>query len=140
MKGLQLDNPTGSQLCTILEQAKTIAVVGISRNELRTSRQIADFLVEGGYKVAGVNPAKPDIKGIPVYESLNEIPFKVDIVDVFRRREFIPELIDDVIKIQPKVFWLQLGIRNDEAVKILFDHNITVVQDTCIAIQHNHCF
>ncbi len=139
-KVLRQDRPTDSQLCSILKNAKTIAVVGISRYESRTSRQIAEFLVEMGYKVAGVNPAIPNIEGIPVYKSLTEIPFKVDIVDVFRRSEFIHEIIDDVIKIQPKVFWLQLGIRNDEAVKGLIDQNITVVQDNCIAIQHNHCF
>jgi predicted CoA-binding protein len=139
-KVLQLDEPTDSQLCSILQNAKTIAVVGISRYESKTSRQIAEFLVDNGYNVAGVNPAMPNIEGISVYKSLTEIPFKVDIVDVFRRSEYIPDLIDDVIKIQPKVFWLQLGIRNDEAVKRLIDQNITVVQDTCIAIQHNHCF
>lgn len=137
---LSQNNPTDSQLCSILENSKTIAVVGISRYASRTSRQIADFLVSKGYKVAGVNPALPEIDGIPVYKSLTDIPHKIDIVDVFRRSEFIPDLIDDVLKIEPKVFWLQLGIRNDDAVENLSEKNITVVQDTCIAIQHNHCF
>ncbi|NOG98715.1 MAG: CoA-binding protein [Ignavibacteriae bacterium] len=133
-------NPSDEEICEILKTAKTIAVVGLSSNKDRTSRQVAEFLVSKNYKVVGVNPAAPIIDGIPVYKSLSEIPFKIDIVDVFRRSEFIPDLIPEIQKVKPKVLWLQLGIRNDKAVSQLNDKNIIVIQDACVAIQHNYCW
>ena len=133
-------NPSDDEICEIINAAETIAVVGISRDKYKTSRQIAEFLLSKDFKVVGVNPAAPVIDVIPVYKSLKEIPFKIDIVDVFRRSEFIPDLIPAVKEIKPKVLWLQLGIRNDEAISKLNDENIKVIQDACIAIQHNYCF
>jgi predicted CoA-binding protein len=133
-------NPSNDEICEIIKSAKTIAVFGISRDKYKTSRQIAEFLLSKDFKVVGVNPATPVIDGIPVYKSLKDIPFKIDIVDVFRRSEFIPDLIPDINEIKPKVLWLQLGIRNDEAISKLKDENIKVIQDACIAIQHNFCF
>ncbi|PKL89123.1 MAG: CoA-binding protein [Ignavibacteriae bacterium HGW-Ignavibacteriae-2] len=128
--------------CEILKDAKTIAVVGLSTNPNKTSRNIARYLVAAGYKVYGVNPAckERELDGIPVFENLKEIPEKIDIVDVFRRSEDIPQIIPDVININPKVLWLQLGIKNDEAVKPISKKGITVVQDECIYIQHNNCY
>lgn len=126
-------------LCTLLEKSKKIAVVGISRNAGKTSRSIADFLEMKGYEVIGVNPGMPKIPGIPVYKSLRDIPFVIDIVDVFRKSEDIPELIDDVLEVKPKCCWLQLGIQNDEAVKPLIEKGITVVQNKCIKIEYLHC-
>src|SRR3989339_422194 len=101
----------------ILSEAKTIAVVGLSDNPDRTSRQIAEYLVDKGYKVVGVNPTIKKSGEIDVYPNLSDIPFEIDIVDVFRRSETIPELIPDVLKVNPKTLWLQEGVRNDEAVK-----------------------
>ncbi len=123
----------------ILSEAKTIAVVGISRQPNKTSREIANFLVDKGYNVVGVNPAFGDgnAHGIKVFSKLADIPFKIDIVDVFRRSEDIPEIIDDVLAIRPKVLWLQQGIRNDEAVKPVVDKGIEVIQDKCIAVYHS---
>ncbi len=128
----------GSEICSLLKEAKTIAVVGISANQARVSRSIAEFLSKY-YRVVGVNPAAPSIEGIPVYKSLSDIPFEVDIVDVFRRPETIPELIPEVIKIKPKCLWLQEGIRNDEAVSEAFDAGINIVQDKCIYVYFNRC-
>lgn len=126
-------------LCTLFEKSKKIAVVGISRNAGRTSRSIADFLVVKGYEVVGVNPGMPKIPGIPVYKSLQDIPFDIDIVNVFRKSEDIPELIDDLLSVKPKCCWLQLGIQNDEAVKPLIENEITVVQNKCIKIEYLQC-
>ncbi len=128
----------GSEICSLLKEAKTIAVVGISANQARVSRSIAEFLSKY-YRVVGVNPAAPSIEGIPVYKSLSDIPFEVDIVDVFRRPETISELIPEVIKIKPKCLWLQEGIRNDEAVSEAFDSGINIVQDKCIYVYFNRC-
>lgn len=127
------------EYCEILKNAKKIAVYGISHNRNRTSRDIAEFLISNGFEVVGVNPAISKAGVIDVYPSLKDIPFEVDIVDVFRRSEHIPELIDDVLEINPKVLWLQQGIRNDEAVKPVIEKGIKVIQDSCIAVVHSLC-
>jgi predicted CoA-binding protein len=126
-------------ICEILKNSKTIAVVGISSNPARTSRMIADFLQLAGYDVVGVNPGKPKIDGIEVYANLKDIPFEIDIVNIFRKSEDIPQLIPDVLAINPKVLWLQLGIWNDEAVQPCIENGITTIQDKCIKIEHNMC-
>ena len=127
-------------ICKILEESKTIAVVGISSNPNRTSRMIADFLIRKGYNVVGVNPGKPKIEGIEVFANLKDIPFEIDIIDVFRKPEDIPQIIPDVLAVNPKVLWLQLGIRNDDAVKPVVEKGIKTVQDRCIKIEHGMCF
>ena len=127
--------------CKILKESQNIAVVGISRNSFKTSREIARYLIRNGYNVIGVNPNEnfTEADGIKVYNNLLEIPHKIDIVNVFRRSEDIPLLIEDVMSINPKVLWLQLGIRNDEAVKEVIDKGITVIQDSCIKVDHSIC-
>jgi predicted CoA-binding protein len=125
--------------CAILNSSKKIAVYGISSKAHKTSRKIAEYLKDNGYEVVGVNPAISKAGDIDVYHSLKEIPFEIDIVDVFRRSEHIPELIDDVLSIKPKVLWLQLGIRNDEAVQPVKDAGIETIQDTCIKVMHSRC-
>jgi hypothetical protein len=125
--------------CEILKESKTIAVVGISGKPGRDSGRIALFLKSKGYNVVGVNPIKKEFEGIKVYGSLKDIEFPIDIVDVFRNSASIPQLIPDVLDVNPKVLWLQLGIRNDEAVKPVADAGIEVIQDECIAIEYNFC-
>ncbi|PIS43927.1 MAG: CoA-binding protein [Ignavibacteriales bacterium CG_4_9_14_3_um_filter_34_10] len=127
--------------CKILKEAKSIAVVGFSKNKSKTSRQIAMFLKSVGYQIFAVNPTidEMEIEGVPVFKSLLEIKQRIDIVNVFRRSEDIPEIIEDVLAIKPKVLWLQLGIWNDAAVKPVKDSNITVIQDTCIYVEYNNC-
>lgn len=125
--------------CEILKNSKTIAVFGISSNSDKTSREIAGYLKKNGYEVVGVNPTISEAGDIDVYPSLKDIPFDIDIVDVFRRSEHIPDMIEDVLAKKPKVLWLQLGIRNDEAVKPVIDAGITTIQDTCIKVTHSHC-
>ncbi len=126
--------------CKILKEAKTIAVVGISRNPYKTSHSIAQFLRRVGYKVYGVNPNMDrQIEGIEVYKNLKDINDKIDIVNVFRRSEDIPEIINDVLEIEPKVLWLQLGIQNDEAVQPVKEKGIITIQNTCIMVTYNSC-
>jgi predicted CoA-binding protein len=126
-------------ICDILKESKTIAVVGISNKPGRDSGRIAVFLKQRGYNVLGVNPVQNDFEGIKVYKKLTDIEEDIDIVDVFRNSNSIPELIPDVLIKKPKVLWLQLGIRNDEAVKPVDEMGIQVIQDKCIAIEFNFC-
>jgi len=128
-----------NDICNVLKYSKTIAVIGISDNPDRSSVQIAEFLLQKGYNVIGVNPKITSSGSIKVYPSLLDIPEKIDIVDVFRRSEFIAELIPDVLAIKPNTLWLQQGIRNDEAVKPVEEAGINVIQDKCIAVYFNLC-
>jgi len=130
-----------NEICDILKSSKNIAVIGISRRPFSTSRNIADYLVSIGYNVVGVNPNKSftDADGIRVYNNLKEIPFDIDIVNVFRRSEDIPELISDILEKKPKTVWLQQGIKNNEAVKPLEENGIVVIQDKCISVYSNYC-
>ena len=127
--------------CEILKHADTIAVVGISSDSNKTSRSIAGYLAKAGYKVFGVNPncKSTELEGIPIYKSLTDIPVPIDIINVFRRSGDIPDLIPDVLAVNPKVLWLQSGIRNDEAVKPVIDRGIIAIQDTCIFVEHSRC-
>lgn len=128
-------------ICKILSSTKSIAVVGFSREPYKTSREIADFLVRKNYTVVGVNPnfGNGSTNGIQVFKTLTEIPFDIDIVNVFRLSEDIPEIIDDVLAIKPKVLWLQEGIRNDNAVEPVNSAGIQTIQDRCIAVYYNLC-
>ncbi|MEE9431572.1 MAG: CoA-binding protein [Melioribacteraceae bacterium] len=128
-------------ICEILETSKTIAIIGLSSNPSKTSRRIADYLVTNGYTVLGVNPNKEftDAEGIKVFNSLEEITVPIDIIDVFRRSEDIPSIIEEVLKANPKVLWLQLGIRNDEIIKQVIEKGIITIQDKCIKIEHGYC-
>lgn len=124
-----------------LRTAKTIAVLGFSKNPYKTSREIALFLKNKGYHVIGINPTikETEIDGIKIYNNLKECPSKIDIVNVFRKSEDIPEIIDDVLNIHPKILWLQQGIRNDQAAQIVKDNGIIVYQDMCIAVYCSLC-
>lgn len=127
------------QICELLHSAKTIAVVGLSDNPGRTSFQISEVMASRGYKVVGVNPMIKHAGSFEVYASLSDVPFKIDIVNVFRRSETIPEIIDEVLSVNPKALWLQQGVRNDEAVKPVIEKGIQTIQDKCIAVYHNLC-
>ena len=125
--------------CEILKEAKTIAVIGISNKPGRDSGRIALFLKDRGYNVMGVNPVQKDFEGIKIYQKLTDIEQDIDIVDVFRNSNSIPDLILDVLIKKPKVLWLQLGIKNDEAVKPAEEEGIQIIKDKCIAIEYNFC-
>ncbi|MGE5351589.1 MAG: CoA-binding protein [Acidobacteriota bacterium] len=126
-------------VCDILKESKTIAVVGLSNKPGRESGRIAQYLKQEGYNVVGVNPIQKEFPGITVYPTLKEVPFKIDIVDVFRRSEAIAEIIPDVLEVKPRVLWLQLGIRNDEAVAPAINAGIETIQDKCILVEHRFC-
>ncbi|EPM6851046.1 CoA-binding protein [Enterococcus hirae] len=138
---MSFENPTQEKIFDYLKTAKTIAIVGLSNKEERTSYQIARFLQEQGYRIIPVNPllAGEIILGEKVYASLQEIQEPIDIVDIFRRSEFLPEVAADFLQTQAKVFWAQLGIANEEAANKLQSANRKdIVMDRCIKIEWNN--
>ncbi|RCJ36263.1 CoA-binding protein [Nostoc punctiforme NIES-2108] len=120
----------------VLIQAKTIAVVGHSNKRHRTSYLIAQFLRQTGYTVYAVNPLIKDIDGQPTYPALQELPEPVDIVNVFRRSEYLPEIVDEAISINAKTVWTQLGIWHQPSVQKAIDAGLNVVMDACIKIEY----
>jgi len=125
----------------ILERYKTVAVVGFSEKPHRDSNKIALFLKSKGYKVLGVNPELngQNISGIDCFDSLSNLKEKIDIVDVFRKSEFLPEIVNEVLKMKykPAVFWAQLGISNSDAEKIALENNIEYIENKCILVEYN---
>lgn len=123
---------TDPELKKILDDAKTIAIVGASANPDKPSYGVMKTLQDAGYRVIPVNPKETAIHGVPAVASLADVTVPVDIVDVFRRPEDTPAIADEAVKIGAKVLWLQLGISNDEAGARATSGGLTFVQDTCI--------
>jgi uncharacterized protein len=124
----------------ILKQTKTIAVVGLSANWWRPSFFAAKYLQEHGYRIVPVNPQYQKVLNEKCYASLRDIPFKVDVVDCFRKSEEIPALADDAIAIGAKVLWMQLGVINEEAERKAAAAGLEVVMDRCMKIEHGRLF
>jgi predicted CoA-binding protein len=124
----------------ILRDTKIIAMVGLSANWWRPSFFAAKYLQERGYRVVPVNPQYPEILGEKSYPSLRDIPFKVDVVDCFRKSAEIPALAEEAIAIGAKVLWLQLGVINQEAAARAQAAGLEVVMDRCMKIEHGRLF
>ena len=120
----------------ILAQTRTIAVVGISNNQERASYHVAQEMQQRGYRIIPVNPALKEVLGEPVYPSLREIPFPVDMVDVFRAPEFVPQIVEDAIAIGAKYLWLQEGVIHPEATARAEASGMQAVADRCIYKEH----
>jgi uncharacterized protein len=135
------DSHTDSQLKRIYE-LKNIAVVGMSKNEEKPGHFVPKYLIQHGYNVIPVNPTVPEVLGRKSYPAVSDIPDKVDIVDVFRRSEDVPPVVDDVIhrKDQVKVLWMQEGIYNDAAEKKGKNHGLDVVFNRCMMAEHRRLF
>lgn len=130
-------NPNNELIGKVLKDAKSIAIVGLSPNESRTSHQIAKAMQDAGYKIIPVNPLVDQVLGEKSYYNLNDIPFKVDIVNVFRRSEFLKDVAKDMIKTDFKVFWAQQGVYNEDAATMLNEHDKIVIMDLCIKVAHS---
>lgn len=128
-----------NQICRLLHQYRTVAVVGLSPKPERDSHRVARFLQEQGYRVIPVNPGQTEILGETCYPSLSEIPEPVEIVDVFRRPEAIAPIAEEAMRIGARVFWMQLGIRHEAAAEKLRQHPMTVIMDRCIKIEQMRC-
>ena len=121
---------------TLLESARTIAVVGLSDNPLRPSYGVAAAMQRHGYRIVPVNPTLREALGEQAYPDLASLPFPVDIVDIFRRPEAVGPHVDEAIAVGAKAVWLQLGIRNDEAIERAAAAGLQTVQDRCIKVEH----
>lgn len=117
-------------------ELKTIAVVGMSPKLERPSHYVALYLKDNGYEIVPVNPGHDEIAGLKSYPSLIDIPVKVDVVDVFRRSEFVDPIAKDAIKIGAKALWLQDNVINLDAEKLARDAGLMVVMNDCMLRQH----
>ncbi|TCJ19905.1 CoA-binding protein [Rubrobacter taiwanensis] len=130
-------NPSDAEIREILQAAKNIAVVGLSDKPHRTSHRIARFLQSAGYRVLPVNPnLSGPVLGEEPYASLREIEEEIDIVDVFRRSEFVGPVAEDAVAAGAKVLWMQLGVINEAAARYAAERGLTVVMDRCIKVDH----
>jgi predicted CoA-binding protein len=125
------------ELRHILTTAKTIAVVGLSDNPERPSHEVAGYLKEEGYRIIPVNPTIAEAMGERAYPSLREIPEPVDVVQIFRRPEDVPPIVEDAIAIGAKVVWMQLGIAHEAAAARARASGLKVVMNACMATVHD---
>ena len=121
----------------MLIDARTIAVVGASSDPGRPSHGIFGQLLAFGYRVVAVNPNEKSVLGQPSFATLREVPFAIDIVDVFRRPEHTPAIAEDAIAVGAKMFWLQSGIWNELAAERAKAAGLVVVMDACIGVLHS---
>jgi hypothetical protein len=120
----------------ILSTAKTIASVGLSGNQQKESYGIAAYLKEQGYQIIPVNPTATEILGEKAYPDLESVPVKIDVVQVFRKPEDVPPVVEDAIKVGAKVVWMQEGIVNEEAAGRAREAGLQVVMDACMRSTH----
>ena len=124
------------ELREIFEQSRTIAVVGMSPNPDRDSHVVGRYLHQAGYRVFPVNPGAAEIAGLKCYRTLREIGEPIDVVDVFRRSELVPPVVDEAIAVGAKVVWMQDGVVHEEAAAKARAAGLTVVMDRCMLRDH----
>ncbi|OFN55318.1 CoA-binding protein [Streptococcus sp. HMSC034B05] len=132
-------NPSDGVIKQYLKNSKVIAVVGLSDREEATSHRVSKEMQERGYRIVPVNPraAGGQILGETVYASLKDIPFSIDIVDIYRRSEFLPDVARDFLEADATIFWAQLGLENEEAEQILRAAGRgDIIMDRCIKREH----
>ncbi len=129
-----MKNPSNEEIKQILEKAKTIAVVGLSDNEERTSYQVSQAMQDKGYRIIPVNPTVDKVLGETSYDSLKEVPENIDIINVFRRPEYIMAIAEEAAELDCPVFWTQQGIVSEDAYEFLTEKGKTVIMDLCIKV------
>jgi predicted CoA-binding protein len=134
-------NEPNEEIKKILEECKVIAMPGLSPDESKPSNKVARYLQQAGYKIVPIYPKGDEILGEKVYKSVEEIPFEIDMIDMFRKPEFAFEMIEAIKKRKDvKCLWLQQGIVNNEAAQIARDLGVKVVQNKCTKIEHMALF
>ena len=129
-----------TEIKSVLENSKTIAVLGLSPKPERDSNKVAIYLKDKGFKILPVNPTQKEILGEKVYVSLDDINEPVDIIDVFRQSTQVLPHAHEALRLKPKVFWMQLSIENQEAAELLIEAGIDVIMNRCIKIDHAKLF
>src|SRR5690348_6538467 len=130
--------PQGSAdpVAEILRKCKTIAVVGLSSNPMRPSHEVTEYMLRSGYRIIPVNPNETEVLGEKSYARLEDVPEKIDVVNVFRRAEEVPPVVESAIRVGAKVVWMQLGIESEEAAEKARAAGLVVVEDACILVEH----
>jgi predicted CoA-binding protein len=128
----QSKNETADLLCT----SRVIAVVGLSSNPLRPSHGVAAYMQEHGYRIIPVNPQETEVLGEKAYPSLDAAPGKIDIVNIFRRSEFVPPIVEDAIRLGARAIWMQEGVVHEQAAAKARAAGLIVVMDRCILKEH----
>ncbi len=130
-------NPDNEVVRDILEESSTIAVIGLSDKKERTSYQIAEAMQKSGYKIIPINPTVDTVLGEKSYASIKEVEEKIDIINVFRRSEFLPGIAEEVKDIEALAFWGQQGVEHEDVPKILESNEMTVIMNLCIKVAHS---
>jgi predicted CoA-binding protein len=125
-----------SPISEILRNSRTIAVVGLSGKRFRPSYGVAEYMQRAGYRIIPVNPREKDVLGETSYPDLDSVPDTVDIVDIFRRSEFVPDIVEAAIRKSAKVIWMQEGVIHEAAAHRAMEAGLTVVMDRCILKDH----
>lgn len=120
----------------LLRSSRTIAVVGLSSNPVRASNGVAAYMQRAGYRIIPVNPHETEVLGEKSYARLEDIPEKIDIVDIFRRPEHVPEIVAAAIRVGAKAVWMQEGVIHDAAAERARQAGLEVVMDRCILKDH----
>jgi predicted CoA-binding protein len=129
-------HPSDQQIKELLQKAHTIAVVGLSSSRLRASYGVSQYMQSAGYRIIPVNPNEQEVLGEKSYARLEDVPEKIDVVDVFRRSEFVPEIVDAAIRVGACAIWMQEGVVNEAAAQRARDAGLFVVMDACILREH----
>jgi predicted CoA-binding protein len=125
-----------SNIPEILKSSKTIAVVGLSANPMRVSNGVTEYMQRAGYRIIPVNPNESEVLGEKSYARLEDVPEKIDIVNVFRRSEFVADVVDAAVKIGARTVWMQEGVVDDDAANRARAAGMNVVMDKCILKEH----
>lgn len=126
----------GEAITEILKNYKTIAVVGLSSNPMRPSFDVSEYMQRAGYRIIPVNPNETKVLGERSYARLEDVPEKIEIVNIFRRPEFVLAVVDSAIRVGAKVVWMQQGIENQAAAETARAAGLTVIEDACIFVEH----
>ncbi|PFK29998.1 CoA-binding protein [Bacillus cereus] len=133
---MTIENPTRTEIGEVLKKSKTIAVVGLSDKPERTSYMVSKAMQDAGYRIIPVNPTVDEVLGEKAAASLKDIKEHVDIVNVFRRSEFLMDVAKEFVEIDADVFWAQLGVQDEDTYKLLKEKDYTVIMDRCIKVEH----
>lgn len=133
---MAFQNPDDEAIRRLLEKVRRIAVVGLSPKPHRDSHRVARYLLESGYEIVPVYPREEQILGQKVRRRVQDVAGAVDLVDVFRRSEKLPEVIDDAITARAGALWLQLGCIDEDGARRARDAGLTVVMDRCLMVEH----
>lgn len=120
----------------IIRNSRSVAMVGVSANPIRSSNFVASYLIRTEFVTYPVNPMYDEVLGMRCHPSLSDLPQVPDIVDIFRREDQIPGVVEEAIAVGAKVVWFQLGLRHDGAARMALDAGLAVVQDRCLKIEH----